>query len=264
MCPQPPKKHDKNLININKKIINLLDAKTTKDICLTGGEPTLHPKDFLDTLGLINKKFPNANIVILSNGTTFKDFDFVKSIAQLGVKKITFCISVHGDTADIHNNITNRKNSFQDTVKGLYNLAKFRFNVEIRFVISKLNYFRLESFSNFIYRNFPFVVHIAFMGMEMTGYAYENREKVWIDPLNYSEQLRVAVNDLSRKRLNASIYNIPHCLVPKSLWKYTRKSISIWKNNYLDTCGNCSVRNDCCGIFTTSKIQSKNIKPLKF
>ena len=117
--------------------------------------------------------------------------------------------------------------------------------------------------ADYIYKNFPFVSHVAFMGMEIEGYAKDNYEDIWIDPKKYAEQISFAAWSLYRRGINVSIYNLPLCLLPKKSWRFARKSISGWKNDYLDVCEKCNVKEDCCGIFTTSgKFQSNSIKPI--
>ncbi|NGX28953.1 MAG: putative mycofactocin radical SAM maturase MftC [Candidatus Anoxychlamydiales bacterium] len=263
MCPQPLQKHDPSYLAIAKKTLSLLDPNKTKTICLTGGEPTLFENDFLEILQICKKKFSQANITLLTNGKKFSNFDFTKKMTQIGLKKFLICISLHADTDSLHDNIVGVRGSFSQTIRGLYNLAKFKHQIEIRFVISNLNYKRMESFSYFLFRNFPFLSHIAFMGMEVTGYALNNYEKLWIDPFLYRTELKKAVHDLNRKAMNVSIYNIPHCLLERDSWEFSRQSISSWKNAFLENCSNCSYKNDCCGIFTTSnKYQSSYISPI--
>ena len=153
--------------------------------------------------------------------------------------------------------------SFQQTVRGLHNLALFRQRVEIRVVIFRNNYQRLPSMAEFIYRNFPFVVHVAFMGMECTGLAGTNLDQVWIDPTEYATGLKNAVLHLNRRATPVSIYNLPLCLIPHEVWKFSKNAISTWKNIYLDQCGSCKMRPNCGGFFSTSVKQSNRIIPIK-
>lgn len=262
MCPQPPSNTASDISKINFKLLKLLDPKIKEDICITGGEPTLDKKRFIDTLVQIRDRYPRKNISVLTNGTTFYDFSYAKEVSSLGLNSIMFCVSLHADTNYLHNKITRSKESFEKAIKGIQNLAMFRNKIEVRFVINKMNFKRLIPFSIFIYRNFPFVIHIAFMGLEILGYAKKNFEKIWIDPLEYKSELKSAIIELARRKMNVSIYNIPLCLLDKEVWKFSTKSISDWKNDYLEVCHMCSVRNKCCGIFTTSVFQSSNISPM--
>ena len=47
-----------------------------------------------------------------------------------------------------------------------------------------------------------------------------------------------------------AIYNSQLCVLPESLWKYCRKSISDWKNSYLPECEKCNKFQECGGLFT--------------
>lgn len=260
MCPQPPKVHDRILTEISKQILNLVKIGNDQTICLTGGEPTLLKEDFFDILRIINKKHPNSSVMLLTNGKSFADFEFTKRFVSLRPNDSLTCVSLHSDVDELHDRIVGTKGSFYKTAMGLQNLARFREKIEIRVVVSRINFKRLEAIATFIQRNFPFITHCAFMGMEITGLASDNYENVWIDPYDYRDELSRAVRVLNRADISASIYNIPLCLVEPKLWSFARQSISGWKNDYLVICDTCSVKSKCCGIFTTSGLhQSAHI-----
>jgi His-Xaa-Ser system radical SAM maturase HxsC len=262
MCPQPPKAHDKNLTEISKRILNLVKIETHQTICLTGGEPTLLKEEFFDILGVINKKQPKSSVMMLTNGKSFANFEFTKRFVSLRPKDFITCVSMHSDVDEVHDRIVGVKDSFYKTAMGLQNLARFREKIEIRVVVSRINAHHLESIATFIQRNFPFIIHCTFMGMEITGLACDNYEAIWIDPRDYRAELSRAVRVMSRADMNVSIYNIPLCLLEHRSWSFSRQSISGWKNDYLPICEGCSVKSKCCGIFTTSGLyQSPYILP---
>lgn len=261
MCPQPPKAHNRELIEINKRILNVakIDNQT---ICLTGGEPTLPQDDFFEILSLINKKYPKSSVMMLTNGKSFSSFDFTKHFVSSRSRDFLTCVSLHSDVDEIHDQIVGIKDSFYKTAMGLQNLARFGERIEIRVVVSRINVYRLESIATFIQRNFPFIVRCTFMGMEITGMARDNYDTIWIDPYEYRKELSGAVKVLSRADMNVSIYNIPLCLIEPGSWNFARQSISGWKNDYLPVCKGCSVKSKCCGVFTTSGLyQSSYIAP---
>ncbi|MCX5831348.1 MAG: His-Xaa-Ser system radical SAM maturase HxsC [Deltaproteobacteria bacterium] len=262
MCPQPPKAHDRTLTETSKRILNLVKIESNQTICLTGGEPTLLQEDFFDILGVINKKHPKSTVMLLTNGKSFANFEFTKRFISARPQDFLTCVSLHSDVDEIHDRIVGVKDSFYKTAMGLQNLARFRERIEIRVVVSSINAHRLESIATFIYRNFPFIKHCAFMGMEITGLARDNYGTVWIDPYEYRDELSRAIKVLSRADVNVSIYNIPLCLVEPKSRSFARQSISGWKNDYLSICDGCSVKSRCCGIFTTSGLhQSLYIFP---
>ncbi len=252
MCPQPPKAYDKTLTEINKRILDLIKIESDQAICLTGGEPTLLKEDLFDILTLINKNHPKSVVMMLTNGKSFANFDFTKRFASLRPSDFLTCVSLHSDVDEVHDLIVGAKGSFYKTVIGLQNLARFRERIEIRIVVHRINAHRLEAIATFIQRNFPFITHCAFMGMEIFGLALSNYESIWIDPYEFRDELSRAVRTLNRADMNVSVYNIPLCLMGKESWRFARRSISEWKNDYLPVCGNCSVKSSCSGIFVTS------------
>ena len=111
--------------------------------------------------------------------------------------------------------------------------------------------------------NPPFVEHIAFMGLEMMGYTKTNLKTLWIDPLGYQDALVKAVSGLALRGMNVSIYNHQLCVLRRTLWRFARKSISDFKNIYLDTCQECAVLEECGGLFKSGEqIHSQHIRAL--
>lgn len=94
-------------------------------------------------------------------------------------------------------------------------------------------------------------------------YTIKNREAVWIDPMDYQAELTQAVLELRDWRMDVPIFNLPRCPPPEALWPFARKSISDWKTQYLDICRECAEQPECCGLFATSRIQSRGIKVIK-
>lgn len=252
MCPQPPKKDNPLIHEQNLRVLALVEPEKVTEVCFTGGEPSLFPDRLVELMQISNKKFSKAHYDVLTNGVLFSDFDRAKRIALAASLNTTFCVSLHADVAEIHEAMTGACGSFPNVVKGIHNLAKLHQAIEIRPVITKLNFNRMRGMANYIYRNFPFAVHVAFMGMEIEGHAEENYSAVWIDPVEYASEIGLAAWELYRCGMNVSIYNIPLCLLSRESWRFARKSISGWKNAYLDECVGCAAKDKCCGVFTTS------------
>ena len=262
MCPQPPVKQEEDKFHLNMKYISLIDKKT-KSIGITGGEPTLIGDKLFDIMNAIHKQIPKASINLLSNGIRFSDYEYTKKFAQSIKQEVVVDIPIYSDVDTIHNSIV-RSNTFYKTIKGLYNLAKFNIKIGIRIVVHKMNYKRLPELSEYIYSNFPFVYHIAFMQMEPVGYAKDNFEDIWIDPYDYNNELKEAVLNLYYRDLNVSIYNSQLCILPDSLKKFAVQSISDWKNIYIDECEKCIMKEQCPGFFESSKeIHSRKISAIK-
>lgn len=264
MCSQPPKDRDDTdyFFNQYSRAIPLI-PKNCSEIGITGGEPTLLGNRFLELLKLLKEELPQTEIHCLTNGRTFAWENVAKKLGELNNQRLMMAIPLYADVYHIHDYIVQARDAFDQTVKGIYNLAKYGQRIEIRIVLHKQTIPRLTKLAKFIYKNMPFVEHIAFMGLEHEGYTSFNIDKLWIDPVDYQQQLAEAVTFLADFGMNVSIYNIQLCTLQENLWKYSRKSISDWKNIYFEECNKCDVLNQCGGMFASGvKKHSSYIKAI--
>ncbi len=254
MCSQPPLKKDDVdiLFEQNLRIIDSAPKQLT-DIGITGGEPTLLRNKLFTLIEKIKENLPDTMIHILTNGRIFSDRNYAKRLAGLNHSKLLLGIPIHSDYINDHDYIAGVVNAYDETLKGLYNLAEFNIKIELRIVINRLNYKRLPKLADYIYRNLPFVNYISFMGLEDIGYTIKNQHLIWINPQEYKKELEEAVISLATWGMNVSIFNLPLCCIPESLHEFARRSISDWKVKYLQECDNCLLKKDCCGLFATSK-----------
>lgn len=263
MCCQPPGLVNDLDRNFEKNMRIVSSApKGLPSLGLTGGEPTLLGDRLFTLIKHIRTELPDTEIHLLSNGRAFSDISYVRKFKECGTDKILIGIPLHSDSAVDHDYVAQDSGAFDETMLGLYNLERFGFDVELRVVLNKVTCSRLPQMANFIYRNLPFVRYVSLMGLEYTGLTVRNHELVWIDPLDYQDELEKATLELSRWGMNVSIFNLPHCVLKKSIWKYAVKSISDWKNEYAEFCQECAMKSNCCGLFTTSRRQSRGLKPI--
>ncbi len=262
MCPQPPITKEESLTPFNLHLISLFD-KSTKEVGITGGEPTLIGDDLFLLVNAIKYKLPNSGISILTNGVRFADETYAQNLANCNHRNLQIDVPIFSDIAEEHNRIVGA-DTFYRTVQGLYNLALYKQQIGIRIVVHKLTYKRLPQLAEFIYHNFPFVCQVAFMQMETIGYAEDNISKLWIDPADYNDELSKAIDILDMRGLNPYIYNAQLCVLPEHLRKFAVQSISDWKDVYLDQCEGCSLKGQCGGFFLANrKYISKKIAPVK-
>ena len=262
MCPQPPKKHDPALFTAAIRVLDLLKGKSVSNICITGGEPTVLADNFFKILHRCHTEHPEAQVSILTNAKKFSDATFAKELSKLPLGNDIFCVSLHSDIPEIHDDIVGVKGSYDDTQAGIYNLAKYRVPVEIRHVVTKRNYARLPEFAEHMYRYFPFCIHYALMSMEVCGVANDNIDAIYMEPSGYKEELRKAALVLHKRGLHVSVYNTPLCLCHEDIRSFSRQSISSWKNSFVDECSTCKKQNECCGFFSTSSVLSSHISPI--
>ncbi len=264
MCSQPPREvDDRWLVDEMLETIPLVDRDESQ-LGISGGEPTLLGDDLLVVLHQARQHLPDTGLDILSNGRRFSDKEFARTVNAIRHPNLTWAIPVYSDCPEIHDYIVQARGAWDETLMGLYNLAKFDANIEIRIVVQHANFARLGELAYFIFRNLTFAKHIAFMGLEPIGFARTNYEKVWVDPVDCMDTLKDAVFFLSNRGMNVSLYNFPLCTVPEELWPFAQQSISDWKNTYLSQCGECDMQKRCCGFFATINQRwiSRAIRPI--
>ena len=257
MCPQSIgflSRYDECLA-----ILRLISFKGIDSLGVTGGEPTLDIVRLVEFLEKLAEKSPGQQVHILTNGRNFKRINYASKLAGIRNINLSFGIPLYSAVAEKHDYIVGVNGAFGETIEGIYNLAKFNFPVEIRTVILKQNYKELNILANYIYRNMPFVFHVALMGMEYCGNAEINYNLLAIDPATYKTELYEAVKEFVRYNMLVSVYNTPLCLADSRVRKFCVDSISTWKKTYLPECDKCTRKNECCGVFETSFKHSENI-----
>lgn len=254
MCSQPPKDRQDihYLHHLHQKLIPLI-PKDCMELGITGGEPTLLGNLFYELLEQIQTELPDTDVHCLTNGRSFAWKNLADKLGDMKYDKLMLGIPLYSDFYQAHDYIVQAKDAFNQTIQGLYHLAANNVRLEIRIVLHQQSIPRLKKLAQYIYKNLPFVEHVTFMGLEHQGYTPFNIDKLWIDPVDYIEELGEAVTFLADKDMHVSIYNTQLCLLPEELWQYTRKSISDWKNVYLDECKTCEVVDQCGGLFASGE-----------
>jgi His-Xaa-Ser system radical SAM maturase HxsC len=263
MCSQPPKDIDDRWILQEIKTALPLVAKETEFICFTGGEPLLDWEEFVEVLALSRDELPSTAIHVLTNGRAFARDDVVAAWAALQHPNLSVGIPIYSAVDHVHDYVVQSRGAFDETVLGILKLKDRGQRVEIRVVLNALTAPRIVETCKWLARNLPFVNHVALMGLENIGFAIANADELWIDPIDYRTALAEGVNVLASARVNVSVYNLQRCVLDRSVWPYAVKSISDWKNGYVEECDRCAEKDRCSGFFTSGRPRrSRGISPL--
>ncbi|WP_411878561.1 His-Xaa-Ser system radical SAM maturase HxsC [Polaromonas sp. YR568] len=263
MCSQPPKDIDDSwLMDEAMQLVELIPLETT-NIGFSGGEPTLYGQRFIDLMRRTKNLLPATHVDVLSNGRAFRDPHFSRALGEVAHPNLTLGIPIYSDDPVRHDYVVQSDGAFDETIRGILNLKRERQRVEIRIVIHKQTVERLVETCEFIARNLLFVDHVALMGLEITGFTRANLDKLWVDPYEYQDILAEATHVLNSYGIKTSVYNHQLCVIKREVEANYTKSISDWKNEYVDACQGCSRMNDCGGFFSSSKMYrySDFIKP---
>lgn len=263
MCSQPPRDiADDWRINQIRALTELID-KSEPSLTITGGEPTLLGTGLNHIIEHCAEVLPDTQLHVLSNARKFGTGLEAGSFTGLH-PELMWGIPLYGDNYGLHDYVVQSPGAFAETMRGLYALEVAKQQIEIRVVLIKPVVEHLPALVRFLYRNLPFVKHVALMGTEPTGFALAQPDEVWIDPADMSAVLAESVDYLTKRDMRVSLYNLPLCTLPRSLWPYARRSISDWKQHYLPVCKDCAVKERCGGLFAwvTPRWTSRALKPV--
>ena len=159
-------------------------------------------------------------------------------------------ITLYGHADYLHDFIVQSHGAFEETLAGLLNLHACKQEIQLRTVLIRPVLEYLPAFCEFLSKNLPFIREVALMACEPIGFALANRELSDIDLRDWKYKLEEGVKILERSNIKVIIMNAPLCVLPADLRKYAHKSISDWKRKFEPECNECSVKEDCSGLFT--------------
>jgi len=264
MCSQPPKPHDdSHLITEWLEALPMID-EDCPELIITGGEPTLMGDRFFQLVTEIGALLPRTALHVLSNGRNFKDESLARRLAAIKHRDLMLGIPLYSDVAAIHDFVVQADGAYDETLEGLVNLASHRVRIELRVVIHKDTYKRLPKLAEFIVRNLQFVDQVSLMGLELMGFARANIDAIWIDPVDYQDELVEACDILGVGRVRPVIFNHQLCVLSPRIRHLAVKSISDWKNDYMPECEGCVEKHRACGgFFASASIRhSQHIVPI--
>ncbi|MBQ7567619.1 radical SAM protein [bacterium] len=185
----------------------MLDARARgSELTITGGEPTIRP-DFVEIIRYARSL--DYSICVQTNGRRLSDPKLADALQEF--TKISYCIALHGHTAEIHDKITQRPGSFAETVKGFHNLYERHIPYTNKIVLSKYNYQILTELCTFIADLPAKTVNIAY------PHAQGRARKLWEQVVpRYSDvapYVHKAIQTLLSRGVYVSTESMPFCLM---------------------------------------------------
>lgn len=263
MCSQPPREIDDGWrVEQLCDLAGLID-KDEPSLAISGGEPTLLGAGLERVIRRCAQTLPDTHLHILSNGRRFEDQAYAATFTDTH-PSLTWGVPLYGDHHRLHDYVVQSPGAFAQTVRGLYALHAAGQRIEVRVVLTKPVVERLPDLARYLYRNLPFVEHVALMGTEPIGFAKAHHQALWIDPVDLGPALLEAVEFLDRRGMAVSVYNLPLCALRRDLWPFAQRSISDWKQHYLPACEGCALKDRCGGFFgwITPEWTSRAIAPI--
>jgi MoaA/NifB/PqqE/SkfB family radical SAM enzyme len=125
--------------------IYLLKKLGAEEIDLSGGESSIH-KDWFKILEVCNNEFKHVSC--LSNGSKFKDKEFLKKSKEFGLKEILF--SLHGSNAKLHDEIVGRKGAFDDIIQAIKNAKELGLIVRLNCTVTEKNIWYMQEYKDLV------------------------------------------------------------------------------------------------------------------
>jgi His-Xaa-Ser system radical SAM maturase HxsC len=232
-------------------------------ITVTGGEPFMLRQDLFTFLAFLKRKFPQTDVLILTNGRIFSVPAYVTQLKEAITDRYILGIPVHASCSQIHDEITQASGSFIQTIQGIKNLLEMQIRVELRIVVSAVNAADLENLAWMIVHELPSIEYVSIIAMEMTGNARINAKRVWISYKESFDYLKRPILILLEHGIDVKLYNYPLCTVPKEFHTLCEKSISDYKIRFKKECDACALKDACGGIFAgTWKLEQDELRPI--
>jgi MoaA/NifB/PqqE/SkfB family radical SAM enzyme len=253
-----------SVINYLEEEIKKNKVKNLQTIGLTGGETTICP-DFFRIMNYISDKFPEVIIRLLTNGRMLAYDVFRKRC--LTFRNIDFIIPIHGYNAETHDRVTQTPGSFYQTTQGLKKLLTEKRNnpkIELRIVITRLNFKIVPKILKFIEKEFFDVDRIVLIFLEFEGEAKKNKNKVGITYQEFQPVLE-QIKKYFQLFKDLRLYHFPLCVLEPSFWPYTWRTLPEAEITFLPECQRCLLKKYCLGIHKSylGYVKKPEIKPWK-
>jgi MoaA/NifB/PqqE/SkfB family radical SAM enzyme len=145
-----------------QEILQFYRDKGYDQLDIDGGEPTLHPR-LLDAVAYA-RQLGYRGINVMSNGRRLANPAEALRLLDSGVTSVL--ISLHGDSAEIHDPITGVPGSFEETITGIRNIRAFlrpEQGCAVNVTITKRNVDRLMALTELIHREGVRTLNIQFL-----------------------------------------------------------------------------------------------------
>ncbi|WP_421696692.1 His-Xaa-Ser system radical SAM maturase HxsC [Aestuariivirga sp.] len=246
MCSQPPKAHHSDMFEYLELAVSL--APMGARIGLSGGEPTLFKEQLFDLVRrtLVNR--PDLSFHILTNGQHFthSDIPFVRAIPR---GRVLWGVPLYSSNSTAHDEIVGKSGAFARLQESFSILMRGNAEIELRTVVLNSNVADLEVTAEFISLKLPFVERWAIMQLERIGFGRKNWNRLFFDNSRTFSPIARAIDTAMGLGIQTQLYNFPLCTIPEEYREQAPRTISDWKQKYLDTCTGCRLLDTCSGFF---------------
>jgi His-Xaa-Ser system radical SAM maturase HxsC len=225
--------------------------KTCDTVGITGGEPTISSNLFR-TISRLSRARPDILVFLVTNGRMFSYPEFARKLSGMGIKNLRVGIAIYSHDPEIHDSITMCDGSWKQTVSGIKNLLGLGIRVELRIIVSKLNFSSLDRTAEFVSRKLKGVERVVFINMKYTGNAFLNRKEIFIRYGELVPHVTRSADILLNAGIDVKLFHFPLCTLPEG-YRELAKGVTKQKSElaFVDACKTCSSMQDCPMIWKT-------------
>lgn len=181
------------------------------EVCFTSGEPTTNPH--LPEYASWARELGYRRVSVMSNGRLFAYESYVRRLLAAGMNR--FIISLHGHEAKLHDGLTRTPGSFEQTVAGIRNVAKYArrgCELHVSTVVTTRNVGELGAIYAFV-RGLG-AEQVIFNTLQVSGRADSQFEQVTPSYTNVVREFRAFLDKAgkSEERVMAFLVDVPPCL----------------------------------------------------
>lgn len=227
-----------------------------------GGEATICD-DFIEILSKI-KELGYSYITLQTNGRKISNKDYAKILIDLNVK--LFIVSVHGDTPELHDSITQAEGCFSEALQGIKNVKEFGAKVRTNTVVCKQN---LNVFTNIVNKVLDVDVdHVNISAIHPVNKAYQNFHSVTPRYNDMYENVTRGIDIVKKTNKVITLEGFPNCTIRNYedyLINWENIKFKLLYHHYIldnyadfmdqqtkrhgDKCKNCSKNKICGGVY---------------
>jgi sulfatase maturation enzyme AslB (radical SAM superfamily) len=186
----------------------LAGIKSIKVLLFSGGEPTIR-RDLLSLFEYANQA-GFLDIALNTNGRELKNHQLVEQLVKLGLKRVL--LSLHGSSAETHDNITGSPGSFLEALEGLRNLRTFSIEPTINIVMCQENYRYLIEIVKFLNETLGRPGRIRFSYPIIEGAALDNIDRVLVHFSQLKPPMLEAMQLAEEMGFEVQVANVPLCI----------------------------------------------------
>lgn len=246
MCSQPPKKtHEDRFALLEQACLLAPDHAT---IGITGGEPTLYKSDLLDLLESVLAQRTDLSFHVLSNGQHFEESD-CERLRDERYSRVLWGIPLYANGSTIHDTIVVKDGAYARLHESFGWLLRAGARVELRTVLLSENAHQLPALARHIVHRLSFIEQWSIMQLESIGFARNRWGRLLFDHADNFAPVAAALDRACLHGVRPALFNFPLCTVPEAYRRFAVRSISDWKQKYVEPCSHCSARAACGGFF---------------